>query len=138
MNAIPLKTLRFKLSRSVTPVLIIIPIILIGAYAYHQSKNLLEGPSLVIAPAPLVTTLTQPLVTIAGKAERISYLTINHQQIFTNQAGEFAEQLLLARGYNIITVTARDRFGRLKEKILELVYDPEAPPPLYGQERQTS
>ncbi len=138
MNAIPLKKHRYKLARPLASMLLVVPVVLIAAYAYYQSKNLLEGPSLEIVPSAFVEVLTQPLVTIRGKAERISYLTINHQQIFTNEAGEFAEQLLLAQGYNIITVTAWDRFGRLTERVLELIYDPHMHPPLYGQERQTS
>ena len=36
--------------------------------------------------------------------------------------GRFAERLLLAPGYNIITAKAVDRFGKEKEYGLELVY----------------
>ena len=47
---------------------------------------------------------------------------MNDRQMFTDEEGEFSEKLLLSYGYNIITVKAKDRFGRETKKTLELIY----------------
>ncbi len=62
------------------------------------------------------------LINIEGVAKNISHISMNDRQMFTDEEGEFSEKLLLSYGYNIITVKAKDRFGRETKKTLELIY----------------
>ena len=99
--------------------------LLIVIYAFYQTRALAEGPSIIVEqPVASSQAITDPLVTIAGQAERISYLFLNGGRIFTDETGHFREQLLLAPGYNLITLLAQDKFNREIEREIELVYSP--------------
>ncbi|MEX2369081.1 MAG: hypothetical protein WD552_01655 [Candidatus Paceibacterota bacterium] len=95
--------------------------ILIAGYSIYQARDFWAGPTLAIStPADGVQT-THPLIHISGAAERISFLSLNGRQIYTDPNGRFSEALLLTPGYNIITLAADDSFGRHTEKHLRVV-----------------
>lgn len=92
-------------------------------YGYLKSANLIEGPEVFLdSPRNGETTVTS-LVTITGIARNIAFITLNDRQIFLDGEGRLNEKLLLSYGYNIITVKARDKFGKRIEKRIELVYN---------------
>lgn len=94
-------------------------------YMYLRSLDFLRGPILILGSIQNGSTVGNSLVAVSGSVENIAFLTLNGRQIFTNEEGSFLEKLLLAPGYNIITLEAKDRFGRVKTERLELVYEPE-------------
>src|SRR3990167_331640 len=96
----------------------------LGIYAYLQSREYLRGPVLTISEPLNGATSTPSLVTLRGTSKNISFLTLNGRQIFTDEQGRFEESLLLQNGYSIMTLEAKDRFGHIVEKRLELVYKP--------------
>lgn len=78
---------------------------------------------MVSITAPLNgSSVNSSFIEIEGKALNISYITLNDRQIFTNEEGIFKEKLLLSYGYNVITISAKDRFGRNTKEILEIIY----------------
>jgi hypothetical protein len=87
--------------------------IIIGfvSYILFQSRLLLGGPRLTIDPPP-PAVIEGPTVTIAGLAENIVSITINDRPILTDERGYFKEDVHVPTGYTIVTVEARDRFGR--------------------------
>lgn len=91
-------------------------------YGGWRAKSLVEGPDLVIASPLSGTLVAESLVEVRGKATNISFLTLNDGAIFTDEAGEFREKVLLSYGYNVMTLKAKDRFGRSVTKTLELIY----------------
>lgn len=104
---------------------LVIFFLLIAVYALYQTHALAEGPNIVIEqPVTSGATTADPVVTIEGQAERISHLFLNGGRIFTNEAGHFREKLLLAPGYNLISLIAQDKFDREIEREIELVYNP--------------
>jgi len=70
-------------------------------------------------------TFTKPLITVSGEVSRAAFISINDREILTNESGHFAEETLLAQGYNVITVRTKDRFGAVREETREVVYRPE-------------
>ncbi|PJE74605.1 MAG: hypothetical protein COV01_01065 [Candidatus Taylorbacteria bacterium CG10_big_fil_rev_8_21_14_0_10_41_48] len=101
-------------------------IILVAAgllgYAAFQAEALYLGPRINIdSPTSGISTSTS-LITISGSASNISYLSLNGEKIFTDEQGIFKESILLSYGYNIVTVSATDRFGRKVTKSLQLIY----------------
>ena len=104
-------------------VIVSLVVILIIGYSLFQARNLMRGPELYITSPTLGGTVHSPLVTIAGTADNISFITLNDRQIFVNSNGNFNEQLLLAPGYNVWTLSAKDKFGRIVSKKIELVLD---------------
>lgn len=96
----------------------------LGIYAYFQSREYLRGPVITILEPINGSASTSSVATLVGTAHNAAFLTLNGKQIFTDERGRFRERLLLHEGYTIMTVAARDRFGKAVEKRLELVYRP--------------
>jgi hypothetical protein len=95
--------------------------VIIG-YGAFRAKSLVEGPEIAVV-SPLDGALVgESLVEIRGTAKNISFLTLNDDKIFTDESGEFREKILLSYGYNIMTLEAKDRFGRTTTKTLQLIY----------------
>jgi hypothetical protein len=97
-------------------------ILIISTYTYTKSGDFIKGPSLTILSPQDGILLEEPLVEIRGKVERISSITINDNPIFVDESGNFNEQLLMSYGQNIITIRAEDKFERVVEEVLKVVY----------------
>lgn len=94
-------------------------------YAYFQVMRVLYGATLLVREPQPGATLTKPLITVSGEVSRAAFISVNDREILTDESGHFAEELLLARGYNVITVRTKDRFGVVREERREVVYRPE-------------
>jgi hypothetical protein len=102
-------------------IVIVIAACLIG-YAGFQAEAIILGPRLAVdSPASGLSTSTS-LVAIRGTAGNISYLTLNGEKVFTDENGNWEEEVLLSYGYNVFTVEAKDRFGRSVAKTLQIIY----------------
>jgi len=97
----------------------------VGWYTYTQSQSLIEGPRISVTNPANGSTVAQPEVEITGNTENVSHISINDRPIFVDDTGHFAEFLLLLPGYNIIEITAQDRFERNITKKIELVLRPQ-------------
>jgi len=106
----------------ITLISITLLIILGGFYIYHQTNDFLKGPMIRIEDYPGYA-LTEELFEISGTASNIAFLSLNGNQIFTDEKGHFVEKLLLLHGYNIIQIKATDKFGRERLETVQLVYD---------------
>ena len=95
-------------------------IFLIVGYSGLKLKNLLAGPQIIIISPSDGATIKKNLVDVKGKAERISQIYLNGKKIFTDEQGNFNEPYLLASGYNLLEIIARDQFGRQIIKKLQL------------------
>jgi len=94
---------------------------LIASYALFQSWKLIVGPVIDVYTPQNGATYSQTLIEIDGRAQNISFLTLDGRQIFTDENGYFKEKLLLSPGYNIITIAGTDKFKHTKTKTLEVV-----------------
>src|SRR3569832_24051 len=103
---------------------IVVFFVLALGYGYFELQGLLYGPSLSV-PAE-ATTVHDPFVTIAGKADRISSLSMNGAQITVTEDGSFSEPYLLTPGLNRIVLDASDRYGHTKQRVITIVYEPPA------------
>ncbi|HVS80019.1 MAG TPA: hypothetical protein VHF05_03480 [Candidatus Paceibacterota bacterium] len=94
----------------------------VAGYTLFQAQSLLKGP---------VVTLDQTarlgggsdVAEIGGVAKNVAYITFNGRRIYTDTNGDFKEKFALSDGYNIVKITATDKFGRETDKTVELVYD---------------
>lgn len=94
----------------------------IGVYAYFQSREFLSGPQVIITHPADGSSFTDRVIAVSGTASNIAYLSLNDSPIFVDAKGIFQEKFILLPGYNIISIKAKDRFGKTVEKTLELVY----------------
>lgn len=104
--------------------LIILFAVAIGLYTIYQARHFLSGPELTLLSPQNGATVSDSLIEIKGHADNIVYISLNDRQIYVDQQGNFSENLLLFSGYNVITLKAKDKFGRETEKVLSLVYKP--------------
>ncbi|HMA77762.1 MAG TPA: hypothetical protein VKP88_01315 [Candidatus Paceibacterota bacterium] len=80
-------------------------------YVLWQSRIFLTGPVITVTQPPPATT-TAAIVSVAGRAENIVWITLNDRPIVTTPDGDFKEYVVLEKGYTIVQLEAADRFGR--------------------------
>lgn len=102
------------------PILIVFFAFILG-YSLFQGRYIILGPELEIAFPKNGQVMEAGPMVVSGRVENISYLSLNDGQIYTNKEGYFEEKLIAQRGTNIIKITAKDRFGRVTEKLVEIV-----------------
>ena len=99
--------------------------VVVGAlvwYAAFQARGLIIGPTLALADTAV--THDTRIVILTGTARNITALTLNDRPIFTDDHGTFREQLVLENGYTIMTLRAKDRYGREEVLVQPFVYTP--------------
>jgi len=95
---------------------------IIFGYTYFRTQPYLNGPQITIeSPYNGITVTESPLI-LTGNVERISEITLNGRQIFTNTEGVFTESVFLHPGYNVIKIEAIDRFDKHIDKQLQVIY----------------
>ena len=102
--------------------LISIFLFLILGYAFYQSRSLLAGPLIDVREPKNGQTIDHQLINIAGGTKNIKKITLNDRQIYVDEFGDFNERLLLSEGYNIMKISAWDKFGKKTEKMIEVIY----------------
>lgn len=124
--------------------LAVVGIVMIVGYSYFVLSGFLRGPRIVISnPSSGLATTTQALL-IAGQAIHLNKLFLNGTPISFDLAGNFHETVLLAKGYNRVTISGTDRYDRTVEKQVDITLltqhrepDP-APPPKTNETREAS
>lgn len=101
-------------------VLIGLGIIIVLGYSYFVLSGLVRGPRILLSTPENGFSTTTPLITIAGVAIHSNNLTINGAVTPLDLEGNFRSQLILAPGYNIMTIAAQDRYNRTVEQKLEI------------------
>ena len=101
-------------------ILIALGIIIVIGYSVFALKGIVQGPRIVVSAPQNGSSTTTPLIAIIGRVLRGSTITLNGATSTLDLAGNFAETLLLAPGYNIMTLEAMDRYGRSDKKTIEM------------------
>jgi len=96
---------------------LIVLFVLLVAYSLYQTRFLILGPQLWIISPLNGQTVEDSVVVIEGRAKNIAFISLNDHQIFTDEVGNWSETLIVSSGISIMTVTARDRFGRETKKV---------------------
>ncbi len=86
---------------------------LFALYFLYEAKNLLFGFSAEILHPQDGETLKTSDVRVSGKVFEASRISLNGRQIFTDENGDFSEELILSLGLNIIELEAANKFGRV-------------------------
>lgn len=66
------------------------------------------------------------LATIRGNALKATYITLNGREIFIDKDGNFSESIAILPGFSIVTLSAKDKFGKTVEKKFEIVTEKNA------------
>lgn len=92
-------------------------------YGAFQARLFIAGPSLTLSTNTVVLHDTR-VTTLRGTARNVTAISLNDRPIFTDDEGNFREQLVLEYGYTILTLRAEDRYGRKKVLTQPFVYTP--------------
>ena len=92
-------------------------------YFFYQAHDFILGPSLNLASPSDGEVLRNEDVFIKGKTDPGSSLTVNGANIYSDPVGNFSYELLLAKGLHVLEVVARDRFGKEKKIIRQIVVE---------------
>ena len=127
MNAIPIPqeyrspTPRLGRNRFFVRILIVSLVVLfLGGYFFYQAKGFIMGPRLEVVSPHDGQTLVGASVRVEGNTTPGSAVTINGARIDSDGAGHFSDDLLLAPGIHVLQITAKDRFGKVREVIRQI------------------
>lgn len=95
-----------------TKYLLTAALVLLVGYGFVEAWPLLAGPSLIIFSPAEGESFPGGIVTIRGQAPRAAELTVNGMRLLHDQDGAFSSTLTFPAGGSILTIEARDRFGR--------------------------
>ncbi len=87
-------------------------IIVILVYSLFEARKILTGPDIHIDSPKDDTATSSSIITISGEAHNIAFLDINDAPAYTDLSGHFSEAISPPPGYSVVTVSARDQFGR--------------------------
>lgn len=93
--------------------------VIIG-YSCFVFYGYFRGPRIIITNPKSGFSTTTPVITIDGQAIHTSVLAINDMETPVDLEGNFQSRLILALGYNIIKITAKDHYDRAVEKTIEI------------------
>lgn len=96
-------------------------------YVLFQARNIISGPEIILTDS-YTPIQHEKIITLTGITKNIVKLTLNGKEIHTDERGAFTQMLVLAQGYSIVSLTAKDRFGRMTEVRREYVYVPPSAP----------
>lgn len=92
-------------------------------FSYIKMGFVFKGVRIV---AKLEQKTDSPMTIISGTADKATVLTLNGREIFIDKQGNFSESIAVLPGYSIISLNAKDRFGKTAEKTFEIVREAEA------------
>lgn len=95
--------------------------LIIILYALSRSLNYIHGPQIEIFQPINGSAIASTTTTIIGRALRINSLLLNGKTVFIDESGNFQETILVFPGVNMISLTAKDQFGRSVNNQLEVV-----------------
>ena len=81
-------------------------------YGLIEAYPLLIGPEIILSSPTEGTTSPTGFVTVSGVAKHTEGLTVNGGPLLIDEKGNFSKELLFPSGASILSLTARDRFGR--------------------------
>jgi len=103
--------------------LVVVLVAIVCIYAFYQSRYLIEGPYISLE-SPQITIQQQQSILLEGEARNITSLMLNGREIHTDEQGVFREFLVLENGYTIMTLAAKDRYGRETSISKAFIYSP--------------
>ncbi len=103
-------------------VLLSVLLLFIVVYAFFTSKDLIFGVKITNVNIVDGSKVTDNVLKITGNAKNAVDLTLDGREISVDQKGNFNETIALSPGYNIVSIKAKDKFGKSDEKDYKLMY----------------
>ncbi len=91
---------------------LLLGIVALLAYLGLELKSLLAPPPLELNSPPQGLTTSNKTIEISGKTMPGAFVEVNGEKLPALVSGEFKQILVLSRGLNTITVSAKKRYSR--------------------------
>lgn len=115
-NSIQTKNVPFWVSVSVLGVLFSVISLLI----YRNMRELLSGVRVDVRIEEVEKSNNTNLFSLKGNAKHATFISVNGREIFIQKNGDFDEKIVIPDGYYVITLFARNKFGKDDEKTIEI------------------
>jgi hypothetical protein len=113
-------------------------LLVIGFIAYNLYP-LIHGPAIAVNDLTNGQVLHQSVLSLVGTAKFTRDLRINGTPVTFNVQGDFAEDLVLAPGYNTVTISGTDKYGTVRSHSYAIVLDePSVPFAMADQDQETN
>ena len=101
----------------------IVAVAVLGLCGFVAMKiyPLVHGPAINLGTLSDGASVADPMIRIAGKALYTKDLAVNGNPLPLSPDGSFDDKLVLNPGYNVISLQARDRFGKVSNHDYEIV-----------------
>ena len=113
---------RHKTRRYIKIITTILIVVVFIGYTIYEIQKVVLGPQIEVLSPKNGSLVSNSFIEISGIAKNIKEISLNDRKIYTDEEGNFKENLLLAYGYNALILKASDKFGRKTEKIIEVIY----------------
>ena len=97
-------------------------LLFIVLYTFFRSKDLIFGVRIKDVNIVDGSKASDNIIKITGNARNAIELTLDGRAISIDQKGNFEETIALLSGYNVISLKAKDEFGKSDEKNYKLMY----------------
>ena len=112
-----------KMRISLEPKFIVVGLVTLMFFSYvgFQGRFIIFGPELSIDTPRDGQVATTSIITLSGVARNVSWVSLNDRQIYTDENGVWQEKLIVQNGLSIMTLKARDRFGREESESVRII-----------------
>ena len=106
--------------------------VIILFYGLWRGRDLLFGINLEIYGIQNNETATSSVIELSGNAYHAISITVDGRIVSIEQDGQWHDTIALLDGYNIVSISAKDKFDRTITKVFTVNYNapPDAKPPL--------
>ncbi len=94
----------------------------IAFYTLWETKALSKGVDLQLEGITDGAILSNDVISLKGSALHASHIAIDGREIEVDKDDKFTEELVLSPGYNIISIEAKDKFGKKTQNAYRVFY----------------
>ena len=112
----PLQKNKFRLTPTkVLGVVVLSFVLIFFAYLWFEYRFLVEAPYLEVTQPSDQQTVEMAVVSVKGRSDPESKVSINNQEIQVDLSGKFSQEVTLTEGSNSIVVTSTSKGGKMSK-----------------------
>ena len=106
--------------------------VIIFGYGIWKGRDLIFGIQLTVSGVQNNETTTSPVLSLSGVAYHAVQIIVDGRTVSVEENGTWQDSVALMNGYNVISVSAKDKFNRTISKIFTVNYEepPDTKPPI--------
>ncbi len=98
--------------------------VILFSYAFFRAHEVIFGVKVSVSGIVDGGSYASPVLALSGSALHATTLSINGMSVPIDIKGSFQDTIMLQSGYSVVTIIARDKFGKEDEKRMRVLYVP--------------